>query len=67
MLVGQHSSVLLANHGPVVSGKSLEAATYAIEELEETAKLYLLLRQQPVRALDDEQIEELRQTFGAQW
>ncbi|MBA1272955.1 3-oxo-tetronate 4-phosphate decarboxylase [Stutzerimonas azotifigens] len=66
-LVGQHSSVLLANHGPVVSGKSLEAATYAIEELEETAKLYLLLRQQPVRPLDDDQIEELRQTFGAQW
>ena len=66
-LVGQHSAVLLANHGPVVSGNNLEAAGYAIEELEETAKLFLLLRQQPVRLLDDEQIEELRQTFGAQW
>jgi len=50
-----------------VSGKTLEAAGYAIEELEETAKLYQLLRQQPVRLLDEEQIEELRQTFGAQW
>ncbi|MBS67723.1 MAG: aldolase, partial [Pseudomonas sp.] len=66
-LAGKHSAVLLANHGPVVAGKNLEAAAYAIEELEETAKLYLLLRQQPVRLLDDEQIEELRQTFGARW
>ncbi|SEJ46890.1 Ribulose-5-phosphate 4-epimerase/Fuculose-1-phosphate aldolase [Azotobacter beijerinckii] len=66
-LVGKHSAVLLANHGPLVSGKTLEAAGYAIEELEETAKLFLLLRQQPVRLLDEEQIEELRQTFGAQW
>ena len=66
-LAGKHSSVLLANHGPVVSGKDLESATYAIEELEETAKLYLLLRQQPARVLNDEQIEELRQAFGAEW
>jgi ribulose-5-phosphate 4-epimerase/fuculose-1-phosphate aldolase len=43
-LAGKYSSVLLANHGPVVSGDSLEAAVFAIEELEETAKLYLLLR-----------------------
>lgn len=66
-LVGKHSSVLLANHGPVVSGNNLEAAGYAIEELEETAKLFLLLRQQSVRLLNEEQIEELRQTYGAQW
>ncbi|MCL1483101.1 MAG: aldolase [Marinobacter sp.] len=39
-LAGQHSAVLLANHGPVVAGKSLEAAVYATEELEETAKLF---------------------------
>src|SRR3954452_17584335 len=43
-LAGKYSSVLLANHGPVVSGDTLEAAVYAMEELEETAKLYLLLR-----------------------
>ena len=43
-LAGRYSSVLLANHGPVVSGDTLEAAVFATEELEETAKLYLLLR-----------------------
>src|SRR3982074_1178772 len=43
-LAGKYSSVLLANHGPVVAGDTLEAAVFAIEELEETAKLYLLLR-----------------------
>ncbi len=43
-LAGKYSSVLLANHGPVVSGDTLEAAVFTMEELEETAKLYLLLR-----------------------
>ena len=33
--------VLLANHGPVVSGKTLTDAVYAAEELEEAAKLAL--------------------------
>ena len=58
-----HSSVLLANHGPVVSATSLEAAVYAIEELEETAKLFLLLRGAPVRPLDAEQVAELKSVF----
>ncbi len=62
-LACRHCAVLLANHGPVVSGESLEAATYAIEELEETAKLALLLRGAPVRALDALQIQELRNVF----
>ena len=44
-LAGRYSAVLLANHGPVVAGKSLEAAVHATEELEETAKLFLMLRQ----------------------
>ena len=43
-LAGRYSSVLLANHGPVVAGDTLEAAVFATEELEETARLYLLLR-----------------------
>ena len=59
----RHCAVLLANHGPVVSGTSLEAAVYATEELEETAKLFLLLRNTPVRALDAAQIDELRRVF----
>jgi len=62
-LAGKHSAVLLANHGPVVSGKSLESAVYAIEELEETAKLFLLLRKENPRMLNAEQIEELIRRF----
>ena len=63
-LAGQYSSVLLANHGPVVSGDSLEAAVYAIEELEETAKLYLLLRGLNPRYLSPAQVKDLSDTFG---
>ncbi len=62
-LAGKHSAVLLANHGPVVSARSLEAAVYATEELEETAKLYLLLHGKNPRCLTEEQIEELNQRF----
>lgn len=43
-LGGRYSAVLLANHGPVVAGESLEAAVWATEELEATARLFLLLR-----------------------
>lgn len=62
-VAGKHSAVLLANHGPVVSGKTLEAALYATEELEETAKLFLLLHGRNPRALNPEQIAELKQVF----
>lgn len=62
-LAGKHSAVLLANHGPVVAGKSLEAAVYATEELEETAKLHLLLQGHNPRCLTPEQIEELNVAF----
>jgi ribulose-5-phosphate 4-epimerase/fuculose-1-phosphate aldolase len=58
-----HAAVLLANHGPVVAGKGLDAAVGAIEELEATAKLYLLLHHHPVRALNDDQVQELRDLF----
>lgn len=58
-----HSAVLLANHGPVVAAPTLEAAIYAIEELEETAKLLILTRGMKVRHLDARQIAELEQTF----
>ena len=62
-LAGTHCAVLLANHGPVVAGKSLEAAVYATEELEETAKLHLLLQAHNPRALSEAQIEELERIF----
>lgn len=62
-LAGKHCAVLLANHGPVVSGDTLEAAVYAIEELEETAKLFLLLRNTPVKPLNPQQIAELKSAF----
>jgi 3-dehydro-4-phosphotetronate decarboxylase len=57
---GKHHAVLLANHGPVVGGTSLDAAANAIEELEETAKLFLLLRGSKTRYLTQEQVAELR-------
>ena len=63
-LARNHAALLLANHGPIVSAASLEAAIFATEELEETAKLFLLLRDQPVRALTDAQIDELRSVFS---
>jgi ribulose-5-phosphate 4-epimerase/fuculose-1-phosphate aldolase len=52
-------AVLLANHGPVVSGKTLTDAVYAAEELEEAAKLYLMLRHAAPRLLTKPQVEEL--------
>jgi ribulose-5-phosphate 4-epimerase/fuculose-1-phosphate aldolase len=58
-LAGKHSAVLLANHGPVVAGDNLEAAVYATEELEENAKLYLLLRGLNPRILSPDQIQDL--------
>ena len=62
-LAARHAAVLLANHGPVVSGPSLEAAVQSAEELEETAKLFLLLHGHSPRALTHDQIEELRVVF----
>jgi len=54
-----HHAMLLANHGPVVAGKSLESAVYAAEELEETAKLYLMLRGEKTRFLTQAQVADL--------
>lgn len=62
-LASKHHAVLLANHGPVVAGKSLTNAVYAMEELEETARLYLLLGHSRLRLLTDTQVAELKKEF----
>lgn len=62
---GKHHAVLLANHGPVVAGSSLAAAADAVEELEATAKLYLMLRGERLRPLTPEQVAELRRRYPA--
>ncbi len=59
----EHSAVLLANHGPVISGKDLRAAMFNAEELEETARLYFILQNSKLRTLTDEQVDELEQVF----
>lgn len=64
-LAGQYSCVLLSNHGPVVAGDTLESAVFAMEELEETAKLYLMTRGMNPRMLTPEQISDLASTFGS--
>lgn len=66
-LAGRHCAVMLANHGPVVAGKSVEAACNAIEELEATARLALLLRGLDARALDTEQIRSVVDRFDVEW
>jgi ribulose-5-phosphate 4-epimerase/fuculose-1-phosphate aldolase len=63
-LGGRYSCVLLANHGSVLAGETLEAAVFAAEELEETAKLFLLLRGSAPRALNSEQVADLVSHFN---
>lgn len=62
-VAGKHHAVLLANHGPIVSGKTVEEAVYASEELEETSKLFLLLRDQKPRMLTEDQVIELKEKW----
>ena len=62
-LAGKHHAVLLANHGPVVAGTSVANAVYAIEELEETAKLHLLLHGHKLRPLTPAQVAEVLEKF----
>lgn len=66
-LAGKRSAVLLAHHGPVVAGKDLEAATYAMEELEETAKLTLLTQGLRPRLLPEAEIRGLVEHFDVEW
>lgn len=66
-LAGKRSAVLLANHGPVVSAKDLQAAVYAMEELEETAKLALLTQGLSPRPLSPEQIADVVTAYDVEW
>ncbi len=66
-LAGKRSAVMLANHGPVVAGKDVEAACNAIEELEATAKLAMLMRGMNARALSDADIKGLVTKFDIDW
>jgi ribulose-5-phosphate 4-epimerase/fuculose-1-phosphate aldolase len=54
---------LLANHGPVVAGTDLAGAADAAEELEETARLFLLLHGSTVRQLTPSQVDDLNRRF----
>ena len=66
-LAGKRSAVMLANHGPVVAGRDLEAACNAIEELEATARLALLTRGLTPRLLTEAQVRDVVTTFDVEW
>lgn len=66
-LAGKRSAVLLANHGPVVAAKDLEAAVNAMEELEATARLALLLRGDLASALSPDQVNRIIEKFDVDW
>jgi 3-dehydro-4-phosphotetronate decarboxylase len=58
-----HHALLLANHGPIVSGATLDSAGFAMEELEQTARIFLLLHGREVRPLTEAQVAELHEAF----
>ncbi|HEY1722320.1 MAG TPA: 3-oxo-tetronate 4-phosphate decarboxylase [Magnetospirillaceae bacterium] len=62
-VASKHTAVLLANHGPVVAGTSLDAAVNATEELEETARLYLMLHGRETKYLAPDAVEALRRKY----
>jgi 3-dehydro-4-phosphotetronate decarboxylase len=66
-LAGKRSAVMLANHGPVVAGKDVEAACNAIEELEDTARLAMLMRGYDARMLTPDQVQNLVTKFNVEW
>lgn len=66
-LAGKRSAVLLANHGPVVAGKDIWAASYAMEELEQTAKLAILTRGMNPVGLSADQVAAVVNKFDVDW
>jgi ribulose-5-phosphate 4-epimerase/fuculose-1-phosphate aldolase len=63
LAVRASKGALLANHGPAICGNDLASAVYAVEELEETAKLYLLLRNQATQFLTEKHVQQLHERF----
>ncbi|WP_415921150.1 aldolase [Tateyamaria sp. SN6-1] len=66
-LAGKRSAVMLANHGPVVAGKDVEAACNAIEELEDTARLAMMMRGVEARGLSPAQVQQVVTSFNVEW
>ena len=66
-LAGKRTAVMLANHGPVVAGRDVEAACNAIEELEATAQLALMTRGLKPRGLTDAQVRDVVTKFDVEW
>lgn len=66
-LAGKRSAVMLANHGPVVAGKDIEAACNAVEELEDSARLAMMMRGVQARGLTDAQVEAVVTKFDVEW
>ncbi|WP_319533653.1 aldolase [uncultured Cohaesibacter sp.] len=66
-LAGKRSAVMLANHGPVVAAKDVEAACNAIEELEDTARLAILTRGHNPKGLSAAQVQNLVTKFDVEW
>jgi len=66
-LAGKRSAVMLVNHGPVVAGKDIEAACNAIEELEDTAKLAIMMRGYRAKMLTPEQVNAVVTQFNVEW
>lgn len=62
-VAAKHPGVLMANHGPIVSAKSVEDALYGMEELEESCKIALLLRSENANKLTAQEIETLATRF----
>ena len=66
-LAGKRTAVMLANHGPVVAGRDVEAACNAIEELEDTARLAMMTRGMNPRMLSPDQVAEVVRRFDVEW
>jgi len=66
-LAGKRSAVMLANHGPVVAGKDVEAACNAIEELEDTSRLAMMTRGMGPRMLTADQLRQVVTGFDVEW